>query len=137
MAASSSNGSINTNRRARPRLRSRCDCGDLVGKWTSWTDLNPGRRFVGCPNFQDREKDCDYFDWVDPLFPNQWYKDLILQVHNHNNGGGIDNEHFGDFVEQAPETVGMQQGCAAVEGDVFWKKICFGFLVLMVFYFYM
>ena len=39
-------------RSRRQGIRSRCGCGDLVGKWTGWRSTNPGRRFVGCPNFR-------------------------------------------------------------------------------------
>ncbi|KAL4578076.1 hypothetical protein LXL04_014192 [Taraxacum kok-saghyz] len=57
MASSSSSVGNRMNRSRRQGLRSRCWCGDLVGKWTAWTPGNPGRRFVGCPNFQDEHKD--------------------------------------------------------------------------------
>ncbi|KAL4570649.1 hypothetical protein LXL04_026308 [Taraxacum kok-saghyz] len=50
MASSSSTGSFN--RGARKGVRRTCDCGDLVGMWTAWTARNPGRRFVGCPNYK-------------------------------------------------------------------------------------
>ena len=29
-----------------------CFCGRNVRCFTSWTDSNPGRRFLGCPNFR-------------------------------------------------------------------------------------
>ena len=29
-----------------------CKCGDESGKWISWTEKNPGRRFLGCPNYK-------------------------------------------------------------------------------------
>ena len=51
MAASSSSVNVNSTRGSR-RLRSRCKCDDPVGRWTAWTPDNPGRRFIGCPNFR-------------------------------------------------------------------------------------
>ncbi|GJX13157.1 zinc finger, GRF-type containing protein [Tanacetum coccineum] len=31
---------------------------------TSWTDANPGRRFLGCPLIEGQR--CIYFGWLDP-----------------------------------------------------------------------
>ncbi|CAH1432691.1 unnamed protein product [Lactuca virosa] len=70
MASSSSVGSWSNIRSRRQALRATCFCEDPVGKWTSWRPTNPGRRFIGCPNFRDEEKDCKYFAWVDPPLPN-------------------------------------------------------------------
>ncbi|KAI8574204.1 hypothetical protein RHMOL_Rhmol01G0336600 [Rhododendron molle] len=37
-----------------------------VGKITcSWTDSNPGRRFIGCERYGEKGA-CGYFVWVDP-----------------------------------------------------------------------
>ncbi|KAL4583623.1 hypothetical protein LXL04_008203 [Taraxacum kok-saghyz] len=58
----------------------RCSCGDVAGFWTSWTIKNPRRRFFGCPNFMDDERDCGYFRWVDPPLPNKWYKDHMFNL---------------------------------------------------------
>ncbi|GKA74948.1 hypothetical protein Tco_0781326 [Tanacetum coccineum] len=43
------------------RLQVWCECGDLCGKWTTWTQTNPERRFLGCPNY----KVCQYGRLVD------------------------------------------------------------------------
>ncbi|KAL4569402.1 hypothetical protein LXL04_025038 [Taraxacum kok-saghyz] len=56
-------------RSRRQGIRSRCGCGDLVGKWTGWKKSNPRRRFVGCLNFRQK-KSCGYFFWIDPELPN-------------------------------------------------------------------
>ncbi|CAI9303767.1 unnamed protein product [Lactuca saligna] len=82
------------------RLRKRCYCGDPVGRWTSLTPLNLGRRFIGCPNYQNGLKDCKYFRWVDPPLPSQWYADLLLVLHNNVN---LDNHRiFGEFGQEQP-----------------------------------
>nr|KAJ0190133.1 hypothetical protein LSAT_V11C800430670 [Lactuca sativa] len=60
-------------RRFNPTQRTHCDCGDL-----------------------DSSKDCKFFDWVDPPLLNQWYKELLLQMHNGWNE---------DVVEQMEEAV--------------------------------
>ena len=42
--------------------RSFCNvCGGRCRGQTSWTDLNPGRRYVRCPN-----NECRNFAWIDP-----------------------------------------------------------------------
>ncbi|CAI9301574.1 unnamed protein product [Lactuca saligna] len=64
-----------------------CYCGDRVGMWTSWTRKNPGRRFFGCPNYMDEEKDCGYFRWIDPPLLNKWYKERMYELGAVANGG--------------------------------------------------
>ncbi|KAL4562367.1 hypothetical protein LXL04_034569 [Taraxacum kok-saghyz] len=100
---SSSSSSVGSRNRAkRPPLRARCGCDDPVEKWTDWRSNNPGRRFIGCPNYRDAEKDCNYFAWIDPELSNQWYKDLLMEFHNNVYGvsGG-----FEEFVEQPGQHV--------------------------------
>ncbi|KAL7143962.1 hypothetical protein ABFS83_08G226700 [Erythranthe nasuta] len=41
-----------------------CRCGLKLEVKTSWTPLNPGRRFVTCPHRGD--KGCKLFIWCDP-----------------------------------------------------------------------
>ncbi|PWA59077.1 zinc finger, GRF-type [Artemisia annua] len=40
-----------------------CHCGKVAVVKTSWTNINPGRRFYSCP---DVASDCPFVDWVDP-----------------------------------------------------------------------
>lgn len=75
-------------------MRSRCYCCDPVERWTSWTPLNPGRMFIGYPNFQDELKDCKYFRCVSPPLPCQWYATLLYNVHVKN------RRIFGNFLKQ-------------------------------------
>lgn len=43
-----------------------CYCGSVASIRTSWSEVNPGRRFVHCPNKSiDGRHGCNYFDWVD------------------------------------------------------------------------
>ncbi|CAI9286855.1 unnamed protein product [Lactuca saligna] len=69
MPSLSSIGSRGSNQREMNHLRRTFYYGDPVGRWTSWTPLNPRRRFIGCPNYQDALKDYKYFQWVDPPLP--------------------------------------------------------------------
>ncbi|CAL8990356.1 unnamed protein product [Prunus brigantina] len=70
------------------RQRKHCHCGKLCRVQTSWTDSNPGRRFLVCPlvtttlKFVDfylfmvvfddimvlrgRNRGCCFFEWFDP-----------------------------------------------------------------------
>ncbi|GKG36184.1 zinc finger, GRF-type containing protein, partial [Tanacetum coccineum] len=41
-----------------------CFCGHPAVTRTSWTDINPCRRFLAC--LQLNGERCIYFDWVDP-----------------------------------------------------------------------
>ncbi|GFQ08223.1 protein smg9, partial [Phtheirospermum japonicum] len=41
-----------------------CNCGKNVVQRTSWTDLNPGRRYTTCNKFWE-VGGCTYFSWVD------------------------------------------------------------------------
>ncbi|KAL4587070.1 hypothetical protein LXL04_011720 [Taraxacum kok-saghyz] len=111
MASSSSSvGNRNRGNFRRPPLRERCLCDDPVGKWTGWRSNNPGWRFIGCPNFRDVDKNCEYFAWVDPELPNQWYKDLLMDFHNNDYVG---NGGFEEFVEHP----GSHVVAAAVQGQ--------------------
>ncbi|KAK6140688.1 hypothetical protein DH2020_025570 [Rehmannia glutinosa] len=46
-------------------MDSMCHCGRNAVKKTSWTDLNPGRRYSACENFRE-VGGCCYFVWIDP-----------------------------------------------------------------------
>ncbi|KAM7459313.1 hypothetical protein LguiA_036307 [Lonicera macranthoides] len=44
-----------------------CHCFRRARMVTSWTDLNPGRRFLTCGNTEKMQNnDCGFFRWVDP-----------------------------------------------------------------------
>ncbi|XP_058223138.1 uncharacterized protein At4g04775-like [Rhododendron vialii] len=45
-------------------LTRKCLCGDEVVLKPSGTNLNPGRRFLGCPKYPDPNR-CSFFEWVD------------------------------------------------------------------------
>ncbi|KAL4590330.1 hypothetical protein LXL04_003258 [Taraxacum kok-saghyz] len=111
--SSSSNGSRIGGRARERRVGSRATCyiEDPAGKWTSWSTKNPGRRFIDCPNFRDKDKDCKYFDWVDPPLPSQWYKDMLLEFHF------PDNQPFSeDYMEQPSVEAEV---CVPVQGFEF------------------
>ncbi|KAJ9535263.1 hypothetical protein OSB04_un001639, partial [Centaurea solstitialis] len=68
-----------------------CYCGDKVKVRTSWTKANPGRRFIGCPNYASGQK-CKMFQFVDEELPNQYYKELIFEMHEQCSTFGKENQ---------------------------------------------
>lgn len=45
----------------------KCNCGLPVGRRTSWTERNPGRRFMSCKFYEPESewRGCNFFKWVD------------------------------------------------------------------------
>ncbi|WOG95593.1 hypothetical protein DCAR_0414918 [Daucus carota subsp. sativus] len=43
-----------------------CGCGMSPVLRTSWTDMNPGRRFWGCSMYMNRRIGCNFHQWQDP-----------------------------------------------------------------------
>ncbi|XP_061354318.1 uncharacterized protein LOC133298943 [Gastrolobium bilobum] len=44
-----------------------CKCGRQSIVYTSKTERNPNRAFLGCPNFKVKKPYCDFFRWVDDM----------------------------------------------------------------------
>ncbi|CAH1413356.1 unnamed protein product [Lactuca virosa] len=57
-----------------------CGCGRPVRMWMTWTLKNPGRRFLGCTNYNDEYINCGFFCWIDPQLPNKWYREKIYEL---------------------------------------------------------
>ena len=69
---------------------------------------------------QDVERNCHYFDWVDPELPSQWYKDLLLDLHNNRDVGF--NDGFEEFVEvPAQQVLAANKGVGGFESPTKWK----------------
>ncbi|KAF8013798.1 hypothetical protein BT93_I1602 [Corymbia citriodora subsp. variegata] len=47
-----------------------CYCGLPSPRRTSWTQMNPGRRFYECTRYREGSK-CKYFKWIDAKFSNR------------------------------------------------------------------
>ncbi|GKB76899.1 zinc finger, GRF-type containing protein [Tanacetum coccineum] len=58
-----------------------CGCGELARLQTSWTQNNPARKFLGCPDFMDPIRNCNFFRWIDPQLPNRWYQERMYELH--------------------------------------------------------
>ncbi|GKE04149.1 zinc finger, GRF-type containing protein [Tanacetum coccineum] len=50
-----------------------CFCGLPAVTRTSWTDTNPGRKFLGCPQIEGQR--CIYFGWLDPPM---YQRDMLI-----------------------------------------------------------
>ncbi|CAH1423221.1 unnamed protein product [Lactuca virosa] len=132
MASSSSFSNSSAYRSAR-QVRRRCDCDEPVSMWNSWKPKNPRRRFLGFPNYKDKEKDCKFFEWIDPPLPNNWYKQMIYDFHNQGIHG-VNVEEFEDFMDEDVEEVVQQiplqvEGGMVVRGCKIW---CFVGLIAIV-----
>ncbi|KAJ9544723.1 hypothetical protein OSB04_024430 [Centaurea solstitialis] len=75
---SSSSSTPNSTTRFRDDLF--CFYGDRMQVHTSWTNCNPGRRFMSCPNYGSNRR-CRKFKFLDVELPNEYYKDLMFQNH--------------------------------------------------------
>ncbi|GKD67071.1 hypothetical protein Tco_1309179 [Tanacetum coccineum] len=61
------------------RVQLWCECGDLCGKWTSSTQSDSRRRFLGCPNDKVAKK-YDFFHWWDPDVSVDYYKARLVEL---------------------------------------------------------
>ncbi|KAF8031157.1 hypothetical protein BT93_D0379 [Corymbia citriodora subsp. variegata] len=59
-----------------------CYCGLPSPRRTSWTRMNPGRRFYGCARYREGSK-CKYFKWIDAKFSDratEVYMDFVIRI---------------------------------------------------------
>nr|KAJ0197147.1 hypothetical protein LSAT_V11C700353900 [Lactuca sativa] len=87
---------------------------------------------------EDKEKDCKFFEWIDPPLPNNGYKQMIYDFHNQGIHG-VNDEEFEDFMEEDVEEV-VQQIPLQVEGGIVvegWKIWCLVGLIAIVWLMFM
>ncbi|KAL2558785.1 uncharacterized protein Fot_03524 [Forsythia ovata] len=77
----------------------------------SWTENNPGRRFLGC-SYYGRPDACDYFKWVDPPLLHPRYKSVI--------NGLLRNDNREDVLEKKWQRI------------VFYHRLVLAIVVLVV-----
>ncbi|GJV73926.1 zinc finger C2H2-type/integrase DNA-binding domain-containing protein [Tanacetum coccineum] len=68
-----------------------CRCGLPLRVLTSWTPINPSRRFAVCANrSKPGKKKCGYWEWYDPEIDHDWYMMHLYEMYiilnpNHRN----------------------------------------------------
>ncbi|XP_021750188.1 uncharacterized protein LOC110715874 [Chenopodium quinoa] len=62
-----------------PSKEPKCQCGVPMGKLTSWTRENPGRKFRACKFYDPiaETRGCKAFQWVDQLDGTEWQTQVI------------------------------------------------------------
>ncbi|CAI9278620.1 unnamed protein product [Lactuca saligna] len=94
--------------------------------------------YAKCHPMHDKEKDCKFFEWIDPPLPNNWYKQMIYDFHNQGIYG-VNDEEFEDFMNEDVEEV-VQQIPLQVEGGMVvkgWKISCLVGLIAIIWLMFM
>ncbi|KAL6626781.1 hypothetical protein ACP70R_030507 [Stipagrostis hirtigluma subsp. patula] len=55
-----------------------CHCGEKAALWISWSDENPGRRYMTC--YRAREGGCEYARWYDASPPPPFVRTLLVDL---------------------------------------------------------
>ncbi|XP_058215389.1 disease resistance protein RPV1-like isoform X2 [Rhododendron vialii] len=93
-----------------------CKCGKAAPLRRSKAIPNQGRRFLGCANYEIRQKRCNYFHWVDP--PTREKELEAKKV-----GLGRNSEDMGKMIQQlSKEKKKLKKKMMAQEAKVNLKK---------------
>ncbi|XP_021742715.1 uncharacterized protein LOC110708797 [Chenopodium quinoa] len=65
-----------------PTNQRKCNCGLPLAKLTSWTNENPGRKFLACKFYDPKTetRGCKAFEWVDNEDGTDWQRVVINQL---------------------------------------------------------
>ncbi|KAJ1378576.1 Zinc finger, PMZ-type [Sesbania bispinosa] len=80
-------------------MAKKCKFGKNVAMITSWTEYNPGRRFLGCANYRESTTHCDYFAWFDPPSCERYVKIMNSLLKKNNNLQTKISEHKHEIGE--------------------------------------
>ncbi|KAJ9561700.1 hypothetical protein OSB04_006860 [Centaurea solstitialis] len=103
--SSSSSNPFSSPRGITPNLF--CYCGDKMNVRTSWTKANPGRRFLSCHNYGSVQR-CYMFHFLDDELTNQYYKDLVYQLHLQGTRNGNQN-HISEHEDTQNELLKIME----------------------------
>ncbi|GJS54021.1 hypothetical protein Tco_0627383 [Tanacetum coccineum] len=80
---SSSSLSLRSKRYTKEEIlaRTHCDCPLPIEMQVAWTITNPGRRFKGCPIYDEK---CHFYGFFDDELPSDYYKKLFFNLHEEN-----------------------------------------------------
>ncbi|KAH7851053.1 hypothetical protein Vadar_006728 [Vaccinium darrowii] len=80
-----------------------CNCGKPSPMRKSKTKENPGRRFLGCGNYEKGKKTCDYFYWIDPDPKEKQMKDKIEALESEKRALHLKCQEHVDFLQELVE----------------------------------
>ncbi|KAH7841383.1 hypothetical protein Vadar_029157 [Vaccinium darrowii] len=105
-----------------------CNCGKPSPIRKSKTKENPGRRFLGCGNYEEKgKKNCDYFYWIDPASKEKQMEDKIQALESENRALHLKCEEREKVVQElVKEKKKLTKKLMAVEGLVVgykWKSL--------------
>ncbi|KAH7857674.1 hypothetical protein Vadar_015240 [Vaccinium darrowii] len=77
-----------------------CHCGKPSPMRKSKTKENPGRRFLGCGNYEKGKKNCEYFYWIDPDFKDKEKEDKIEVLQSEKRALHLKCQEMENFVQE-------------------------------------
>jgi len=84
-----------------------CFCGLPSPRRTSWTQINPGRRFYGCARYKEASK-CKYFKWIDEKFSDRATEVILDLLHKRQQSSSV-------FVDDLDDVDSMQAQVSSVK----------------------
>ncbi|KAH7841386.1 hypothetical protein Vadar_029227 [Vaccinium darrowii] len=113
-----------------------CHCGKPSPMRKSKTKENPGRRFLGCGDYEKGKKNCDYFYWIDPDFKDKEKEDKIEALQSEKRALHLKCQEMENVMQEAlKENKKLKKKLIAVEGVVVcykWKCLFLVFACLML-----
>ncbi|KAJ1380868.1 hypothetical protein SESBI_45676 [Sesbania bispinosa] len=76
-----------------------CRCGIRSKLQASWTETNPGRRFIGCGKYDGSSIHCGFFCWYNPPTP-KFAGKVIIGLLKKNEKLKAKNEEFAFLVQK-------------------------------------
>ncbi|GER55222.1 zinc ion binding [Striga asiatica] len=109
-----------------------CRCGKKVVTRTSWSDINPGRRYISCEKF--KEGGCPYFVWIEkPLCPRacQIIPGLLRRANKFEAEAEMLQADIHDLeVEQKQMLVKVEKLEATIKSKRFRERLCCNVVVM-------
>ncbi|KAH7847502.1 hypothetical protein Vadar_026853 [Vaccinium darrowii] len=104
-----------------------CNCGKPSPIRKSKTKENPGRRFLGCGNYENGKRNCDYFYWIDPAPKEKEMEDNVQALQSENHALHLKCQERENFVQElVKENKKLKKKLVAVEGvAVSYRWKCF------------
>ncbi|KAH7856435.1 hypothetical protein Vadar_001423 [Vaccinium darrowii] len=103
-----------------------CHCGKPSPLRKSNTKENPGRRFLGCGNYEKGKKKCEFFYWVDPDPKVKQIEDKIEVLESEKRALHLKCQEMENLVQNlAKENKKLKKKLVVVEGVVVsykWKS---------------